>query len=114
MDDDAKAALQKIAKAVDISDGDSLSSLNPDRMVIWTGSSSWEGAVSITLGDLRALTKQVRHENNVKGQAKMYAALYPGDLLRQKYDQWIAEGLKPGDLTIDAALAELERRGITV
>lgn len=51
----ARDALLKLARAVEINDGDTLSRLSPDSKVIWSASGSWTGCVQITLGDLRAI-----------------------------------------------------------
>lgn len=53
-------SLRPILDAVEINDGDTLSSLSQDREVIWTATGCWGGGAQITLGDLRRIAAAAR------------------------------------------------------
>lgn len=55
MDAKQLKAIENIKRAVDVNDGDTLSSLREDGQVLWTASGSWSGSENVTLGDLRAI-----------------------------------------------------------
>lgn len=52
--------LKPIINAVDVNDGDTLSSLTPDYAVIWQATGSWSSPVNITLGDLRKISEAAK------------------------------------------------------
>lgn len=59
MTDSQNAAINNIAQAVEVNDGDTLSSSLPDGYVVWTASASWGPWKSVTLGDLRAISSML-------------------------------------------------------
>lgn len=50
-------ALKPLVDAIRVNDSDTLARLMSDEKVIWTATGSWSQPVSISLGDLRRISK---------------------------------------------------------
>lgn len=57
---DAITAITKIVEAVSVNDGDTLARLLRDDHRVWTASGSWSPSVHVTLGDMRAIAREVK------------------------------------------------------
>ena len=95
------SACEKIHRAVQINDGDTLSRLTLNEHVIWRASGSWSNCIEITLGDLRKISESFCEvANRLREQEQQYAtlleALNEAELLLEEQGRPEGERLSKG------------------